>query len=365
MLRYWPTLSETFVVREIAALVRRGIEVEIVAIGHRPDPCPGELGPLVPVFRPPRGLGGWRLASSALSLATPGARAVARRWLHLLRPKDAVRALWLAELASARGWDRLHAHFAGEAAVWAAAAAQRCGLPSSVTVHATDLFRPHPGLPAVLHAARPAITVCRHHQRWIARHHGVEAVVVRCGVEPERYPQASPGRDPVRWICVARDVPKKGLDGLVTAITAIGGSLRLVSDAIRLGGPGVLAGPLPAARIPGVLANSQVFVLPCRVAEDGDRDGIPVALMEAMAAGLPVVTTDVSGIGELVDPTVGWWLPLDDPPSVVRILRRIQDDPGGRARRGAAARERIRAGGWTVERQAEELIERWMDSVAP
>ncbi len=365
VLRYWPTLSETFVVREIAALARRGAEIEIVAIGRRRDPCRGEALPGVRVHRPPRGRGAWRLAPEIWQgLHTARARGV-HPGRFPVRPKDAARILWLTRLAAARGWERLHAHFAGEAAIWALAAAEGVGIPASVTVHASDLFRPHPALASVLRQARPVITVCRHHQRWIARHHGIRAAVVRCGVEPDRYRRSRPADAPMRWICVARDVPKKGLDDLVAAITAIGGTLRLVSDAVRLGGPGVLAGPLAADRVPEALARSTGFVLPCRVVPDGDRDGIPVALMEAMASGLPVATTAVSGIPELVDAEVGWWLPLGDPSSMARVLREIQRAPDERARRGSAARERIRAGGWTVARQAEELLGHWTDFVAP
>ena len=84
---------------------------------------------------------------------------------------------------------------------------------------------------------------------------------------------------------------------------------------------------LPPSQIPAALAEAQVFALPCRIADSGDRDGIPVAMMEAMAAGLPVVTTPVSGIPELVDDTVGWLVPTDDVPTLRQTLERITTQP--------------------------------------
>ncbi len=369
VVRYWPTLSETFIAREIRALAAQGWAPEVVALGRRRDAAPGEpVG--VPVHRPPRGLGSvgrWPLGAACRILAAPARYAAlvgAGGKRRGLRTKDALRVIWLAELARARGWDRLHAHFAGESAEWARAAAALVGRPYSVTVHGADLFRPKAGLRRRLAGARPLVAICEHHRRWLARHYGLSATVVRCGVEPAAYPAAAPGRadaGPHHWVSVARDVPQKGLDDLVAAWREAGrpGRLRLVTDGVRHGGVGIAAGPLPAARVPDVLARSRAFVLPCRVAPDGARDGIPVALMEAMAAGLPVITTPVAGIPELVDDTVGWLVPPGDRRALARVLREVAASPEARARRGAAGRDRIRAQEWTVERQVEELRRLW------
>ncbi len=349
VLRYWPTLSETFVAREIGAIGRSGVDVRVLAIGRRADGALQDELPSVPTARPPRApWRGWR-----------DVRAAPARWLaRHLGAKAALRACWMAEVARAERLVRLHAHFAGEAAAWARAAAALADVPYSVTVHAVDLFKPAPWLVEVLRDADPVITVCRHHADHLRARYGVDATVVRCGVDPARYPSATPARQSARLVCVARDVPKKGLDELVAAARGVA-PLRLVSDAVRLGGPGVLAGPLPPSRVPRILARASAFVLPCRVAEDGDRDGIPVALIEAMAAGLPVVTTRVSGIPELVDESVGW---LVDPGQLRAVLAEVVARPAERARRGEAGRERVRAG-WTLERQARELTRAW--GVAP
>lgn len=356
MVRYWPTRSETFVAREVAELARRGHEVVVAAIGSRPDgeglpPLPG-----VAVWRPDRGVGD--LVARALGPATAG-----ERWLaQHQRPKDVARCGRLASWAASHGFDRVHAHFAGEAAEWARVVADHCGVPWSVTAHATDLFRPRPSLPELLRAARPVVTVCEHHRRWLRAEHGVEAALARCGVVPGEYPAARPGPPdgPLRAISVARWVAKKGLDTLLEAVELVPEPvrLRLVADLPGgVGSPRTTSGAVAPDGVPALLAAADVFALPCRVAPDGDRDGVPVALIEAMAAGLPVITTPVSGIPELVDDAVGWLVPPDDAEALARALREALD-PAERAARGAAGRARVQ-GAWTVGHQVDALIGAW------
>jgi glycosyltransferase involved in cell wall biosynthesis len=200
--------------------------------------------------------------------------------------------------------------------------------------------------------------VSRFHVALLREQYGVDAELLSCGIDTARFLLADPaGGGPL--VCVARDVPKKNLDGLVGALPDPV-HLRLVSDAHRLGGPRVLVGAVPPSAIPRVLARGSAFVLPCRVAPDGDRDGLPVALLEAMAAGLPVVTTAVAGIPEVVDETVGWLLPPDDPQALSNALREVAASPAERARRGANARRRMET--WpSPATQARALLTLWHD----
>ncbi|MEZ4321036.1 MAG: glycosyltransferase family 4 protein [Myxococcota bacterium] len=324
VLRYWPTVSETFVAGEIAELQRQGVAVAVLSMGTRADGAYADGLPAVPVLHVPRGL--------ALAPAL------------LRRPalsKHSVRRKWAIREARALEVRRVHAHFAGEAAFLARDVARALDVPFSVTVHAADLFKPRPGLGALLREAAPCVTVCDHHRSWIARHHGADATVVRCGIDPHGRPAADPTIEPARVVCVARDVPKKGLDRLRRAVPPV----RL--DLVGAGAP------VPPSRIPARLAAAQLFALPAQVATDGDRDGIPVAMMEAMAAGLPVVTRPVSGIPELVDETVGW-IDVD----FERVLREALNNPGERARRGSAGRERVRAA-WTLRDSVRGLRAAW------
>lgn len=363
LLRYYPTLTETFVYREMAELHRRGVRVDAVAIGRRGDGALQDELPPVDVRIPPRGARALRDLPAALAqLRTPEVRQAAAWGMQHLRPKDVARALWTGRLARQMGADRLHVHFAGEAGEWARVVAAVAGLPCSLMVHAVDLYKPRASLRDLARFARPLMTVARANQRVLLRDIGVSAELVRCGVVPSRYAPAHPGEaGPLQLISVGRWVPKKGMDLLVEAVRHRPDTrLRLVADApLGVASKRITIGAAPPSAIPGLLQRAHAFALPCRVAEDGDRDGIPVALMEAMAAGLPVITTAVNGIPELVDEEVGWLLPPGDAEALSSALAEAAHHPEERARRGRAARARIQERGFTVRAQVDSLQEAW------
>jgi len=326
LLRYYPTLTETFAHREMAALRDRGWAVSVATAGRRKDgglsvPVPG-----IPVLRPPF-------------------------WV-----RD--RAGWLADRV--RGFPRVHVHFAGEAGEWALEGRRRHGVSYTVMVHAVDLFKPRPSLPAVLAGARAVLTISTWNQRAIRERYGIDARLVRCGVplDPAR---GSPGDGPFRVLAVGRWVPKKGFEDLVRAVQTLNRDVRLllVSDA-----PPTLAservevlGLQPPARIAELLRQASLVALPSRPAPDGDMDGIPVVLMEALAAGVPVLTTAVSGIPELVDDAVGWIVaPGVD---LSEALRDAADHPDERVRRGAAGPERLRERRFTLDDQVAGVLAAW------
>jgi glycosyltransferase involved in cell wall biosynthesis len=361
ILRYFPTLSETFVYREIDGLLARGHEVVAIAMGTRADGALQDELPRVPVIRPPRGVGALRLVGPMVRARGPAWEAL-RRWA---RPKDVARAAWVFENLKGTNISRVHVHFAGEAAEWGLAIAAALGVPLSVTVHAVDLFKPRPSFATIAEAARPLVTISTANQQEILRACGVASTLVRCGVVPARYAGAeTPGGERVTVLAIGRWVPKKGFDLLVDAMRGRPGArLRLVSDpppgAV---GPDVEVGALPPSAIPGALRQAHLFALPCRVAPDGDRDGIPVVLMEAMAAGLPVIAGDVGGVRELVDDEVGWLIPPGDRAALDAALTEALADPAARARKGAAGRARVVARGFTVDQQVDGLLAAWASS---
>lgn len=336
VLRYWPTLTETFVHDEIRAMAAAG-DVAIAAFDPRDDPH-AEPAPAAVHARPHRW--GWLRVLPALAR-------------ERLRGPASLRVLWLTTIV--RRARRVHVHFAGEAAVWAREACRRAGVPYGVTVHAVDLFKPAAGFAEVLRDADTVITVSTHNRDRLREEWGIEARIVRCGVDPGAFGRVEVGGPPV-VLGVGRWVPKKGLDTLAEAAARLGrrARVRLVSDAPAL--PGVeVAGLLSRADVREELARATLFVLPCRRAPDGDMDGIPVVLMEAMAAGLPVITTPISGIPELVDAEVGWLVPPDDVEALAVAIRAALDDPAEAARRGRRGRERVRTRGYTAEAAHAEM----------
>jgi glycosyltransferase involved in cell wall biosynthesis len=260
-------------------------------------------------------------------------------------------------------FDRVHVHFAGEAGEWARVLAEAWQVPYSVTVHANDLFKPRIGLVDILRNAEPVVCIAAAHQKILNRSFGIEAALIRCGVPPEFLcvePKRAVG--PLHVVSVGRWVSKKGLDTLVESFRdlRVPARLTLASDAPRsLNSETIVVGFRPPSTICSLLAEADLFALPCRVSADGDRDGVPVAILEAMAAGVPVLTTAVSGIGEVVDSTVGWLVEPDDPGAIARVLADAHGDPEGRWRRGHEGRRRIVSRGYTIAAQVDGLLERW------
>lgn len=354
-LRYFPTLTETFVYREIDGLVDRGHEVVIASLGSRED---GDLQ-----GEPPR----------AAVLAVPRhpirgrlrARGEGLRWLAKIRgDEEAARLSWL--LSQVGPLDRVHAHFAGAAAEWARAIGLELGLPYSVMVHAVDLFRPRDTLDEVLGGAQVVLTVAEHHRLLLAGR-GIESRLLRCGPDLAAWSVGPPPEGPLVALAVGRNVPKKGLDLLLQAWAQLQrpeARLHLVSDLADPGLPGVTVhGLLPPAGVRQVMAACNLAVLPCRRAPDGDMDGVPVSLMEALAAGRPAIGTRVSGLPELLDETCGWLLPPERVDLLVEALREAHDRPLERAVRGARGPRRLRDRGFTLEDQVDGLLRAWGLSV--
>ena len=354
VLRYFPTLTETFVYREAIEVASRGLPLGCVALGARADGAGLTDAPPWTMVTP-------QLGGLVGSLTSPAGRAAL---LKLAERQGFKRAARAAALLGALGPDdALHAHFAGEGAEWAQALAACKGVPYGVTVHAVDLFRPRPTVEDVLRGAAVVLTVSAHNAEELKRRYGVTARVVRCGVDPQMWDAARPEGDGPA-VSVGRFVPKKGLDLLIRAVPQVPGlHARLATDApATLASPSVeLLGLRPTPEIVALYRSASMFVLPCRVAPDGDRDGVPVAMMEAMAAGLPVVTTSLPGLDELVDETTAWIVPPDDEQALVEALSDAWRHPEERRRRGRAGRARV-VEGFTLAGQADGLLRAWAEA---
>lgn len=356
LLRYFPTLTETFVSHELRGLLAAGEELRVARLGTRSD---GALAPPVAglrVLEVPR-----RPLAGLLGRASPGEAWLARHQ----RPKDVRRLTWLrGQLA---GVERIHVHFAGEAAEWAHALHLDTGLPYTVMVHAVDLFKPRPSLLEVLGEAEVVLTVAEHHRRRLAEL-GVASRLLRCGPELASWAALpAPEAGPLRALFVGRDVPKKGLDLLLAAWEQLqgegglpeGSRLDLVGPDRGELPPGIHAhGLRPPNVVQSFMGGADLVLLPCRRAPDGDLDGVPVVLMEALAAGRPVVSTAVSGVPELVDEAVGWLVPPDDVAALAAAIRAALD-PAERSRRGARGPQRLRERGFTLGQQVSGLRTAW------
>jgi glycosyltransferase involved in cell wall biosynthesis len=310
--------------------------------------------------------------------------------------KHFARAGWLAARLREVGAVHLHAHFAHGPASVAKYASELTGIPFSFTAHAKDIYTTPPELlQAKLRAARFVVTCTEYNAQhladlagppWASRihriYHGVDFDRFRPGAggNVERNLEPNGARRPV-VLSIGRLVEKKGFPYLIEAarILAAGGrpfTVRIVGggaqrDALevaiqraRLKGTVELCGAMPQEKLLALYREAAAFVLPCVVTDNGDRDGIPNVLVEAMRMGVPVVSTAISGIPELVlHDRTGLLVPPHDAQALADAIAALLDDPE-RACRLAAQAARHVADAFDLHRNAQSLRHLLLESVA-
>jgi glycosyltransferase involved in cell wall biosynthesis len=385
----WPRLSQTFVLNEILALENRGLPLRIFSTkdpGHEP------VHTKVAKVRAPVAYLSFRrrvrsvlLANVRMALRRPGA--YARTLLRALgyRRPDVLRrffqAGYLADLLHRNPVTQLHAHFATGPTLVAMLAHELVGIPYSFSAHARDIYVDTPPelLRAEMEGARAVITCGEYSRRYLASRSPDLSGKLRCiehGLDLAeftfRWPRASdPG--PPLILAVGRLVEKKGFGDLILAADLLrrrGQSFRVqiigdgpLRQALERGVAErglqdcvTLLGAQPHDMVRAAYQRAVIFVLPCVVAGDGDRDGLPNVLLEAMASGLPVVSTSIVGIPDLIDSECdGLLIPPSDPGALASALERLLVDPQLRDRLARAARGKIEER-FSIHRSADRLL---------
>jgi colanic acid/amylovoran biosynthesis glycosyltransferase len=273
-----------------------------------------------------------------------------------------LRAAAVARTAARDGVDHVHAHFASHPATAAWVVHRLTGIPFSFTAHANDLFVAPVLLDRKVAEARFVIAISDYNRRALLERcpSARRVEVVHCGVDSERYGwRGLDGRDPDRVVCVASLMPKKGHADLVDALALVaerrpGVALELVGEGPEhdrvlrrarergVSGRVSLLGSRSSDEVRATLAGARAFALPAVRLPSGRMEGIPVALMEAMASGVPVVTTRLSGIPELVeDGVTGLLVEPHDPRGLAEALERLLGDDTLAAVLARAARARV------------------------
>lgn len=373
----WPRLSETFIARELIGLEQRGLSLRLYSLRHPTDRkvhastralrAPVRYLPEYLWREPGRVWRGWR---QARGLA--GYRAARAAWLRDLardptpnRIRRFGQALVLAAELPANT-AHLYAHFLHTPASVARYAALLRGLSWSVSAHAKDIWTtPVWEKSEKLAAARWAVTCTGAGHTHLASlappdkvhlvHHGLTL--------PAALPQraARDGRrsdDPVRLLSVGRAVAKKGFDDLLTALARlpretawrlvhIGGGplleeLKRQAKTLALDGRIEWRGARDEDEVVAAYREADLFALASRVEANGDRDGIPNVLVEAMSHGLAVVATTAGAIPELVTAETGCLVPTSDPPALASALAALIGDPQRRLALGTQAAARVR-----------------------
>ncbi len=382
VLKGYPRLSETFIAQEIHALESRGLDILIVSLRFPTDralhPVHREIKARVLylpeyLWREPLRL--WRAWSTVRRW--PQYRAVRRMWLRDLwrdrtpnRGRRFGQALVLAHELPA-GITRLHAHFLHTPASVTRYAAHLRGLPWSGSAHAKDIWTiPDWEKREKLADCGWLVTCTAANQAHLATLAPRGDTVELCyhGLDLHRFPatgQTRPPRDgsraddPVILLSVGRAVAKKGYGDLLAALALLprdlhwrfihigGGTLRgkLKDEAARLGLADRITwlGARPQEDVLAQYRAADLFVLASRIADDGDRDGLPNVLMEAQACGLACLSTRVSAIPELiVDGETGRLVSPNDPAALAGALEGLIRQPVERDRLGRAGQARVR-----------------------
>ena len=371
VVKRYPRYSETFIVAEISAHEAAGVEVEIFSLfppndTHFQDAIARVRAPVR--YLPSHGV----KAADLWAALEEAAATVPGLWgeLEAARGEDALSVCQAAMIACEvrrRATGHLHAHFASSAATVARLASRFAKVPYTFTAHAKDIFhesvRPD-DLRRKLGDAAAVITVSDYNRDYLTRTYGSAAARVRRvynGLDLEQFPFASPAERPPRIAAVGRLVEKKGFTDLVEACAILRdrglpfrceivgtGPLELALQALvqRLGLQErvQLLGPRPRSEVIEHIRSAAVLAAPCVIGSDGDRDGLPTVLLEAMALGTPCVSTEVTGIPELLQPSeAGLAVPQHDPPALAAALERLLGDPALRVRLARHARRRVEA----------------------
>lgn len=357
----FPSLSETFVLDQIAGCIERGIDVGVVCnettFGKERNIDDSRWRDL------PGGVVQWWGALGRL-------RPSLRRWSGRLWDKAST-ALDIAFAGKLEDYDVIVAHFGNNGLrVARAMKRRRIAAPLVTIFHGHDVGAPmHDGTLSryevvfqlgALHMPvnaffRDALIAAGAAAKSVAVHHmGVNTDEIGFGL-------ARRGDAPLALISVCRLTEKKGIDFALRALaevqgvrpdldwsyTIIGGGellgeMRQLAATLQLSERVTFLGPRPHSEVKQRLSQAHAFVLPSVKAANGDLEGIPVALMEAMAAGLTVVSTHHSGIPELIeDGRTGLLAPERDTAALARKLIWVAENPGGCEALAVAARRKV------------------------
>lgn len=366
-----PALSETFVYEEIHALERRGISIVPISVRKQNSPIPDQVElerrtlhlyaahPLLTLFQsviylPQFGL---KIPMALIKLFTDMATVGFFKTMSWKLAFQFLASAKLAHILRRQKCTHLHAHFAHTPTQLAMYSAMLTGIPFTFTAHANDIFAA--GLLLLVKARRAShvITISEFNSKHL-QSLGIpskDISVVRCGVSFVNLPlyyrdRSGSANRSIHIGSLGRLVEKKGFDVLIKSVATLKSAGH--SIVLHLAGDGPLEGTLKAQALSlGIseivifegsldhkvvatwMQGMDIFVLACKADQNGDMDGIPVVLMEAMSQFTPVVSTELSGIPELVRHNdTGLLTTPEDSRSLSLEIKRLLDSPDLRQR---------------------------------
>jgi glycosyltransferase involved in cell wall biosynthesis len=363
VVKRFPRVSETFIAQEILQLEQLGAAVHVFALIENDRPAGhawlSQIRANVTRIEPLPFSEVWTELSRRARTDSNQRRAVREVVnLALEHPFGKGRrylggALALSDAASDLQLHHLHAHFANRPAWVTRSAAALCNLPFSFTAHAKDIYRDTVDSgywQALLRRCAFAVTVSKANVAYLEELAGPVATaklrLLYNGVDIENIRPRQQPAQPAKFqiACVARLVEKKGVDTLLDAVKSLVDGGTDVECAIAGDGPLAVAlhehaerldlgrrvrflGALPHESVLALVRKSDVVVLPCRVTADGDRDALPTVLLEALAAGVPCISTPVGGVPEIVQQDQnGMLVEPDDSTALAQAIARLAGD---------------------------------------
>lgn len=307
VLKRFPNLSQTFILNEILELERQGVLVEIISLRcPRSEPTHSSLKKL-------------QAQITYLDVTT--------------KSSDSIIAEQVAEWAKSRQLHHLHAHFATSAAEIAMQSGKLANLGYSFTAHARDIYHEKVDQQALvkrMQNARFVVTVSDFNRDYLNKllaNHSCNGNIYRLynGLDLTLFRPSPLIHESGLIVSIGRLVPKKGMKYLLDACALLRdrnvafraviigegeerASLEQAIQRLALDQQVTLAGALSPSAVIEILSLSDIFVLPCIVSEDGDMDGLPTVILEAMALGIPVISTRLAGIPEMIHHQINGFL---------------------------------------------------------
>jgi len=391
VVKRYPRYSETFIVTEILAQEAAGLPVEIFALLPPIDTHFQDI--LAQVKAPVHYLLPEIAKASELWAGICKTAAIYPRvWEELSfaageEARDVHQAMLLSQKIAARGITHLHAHFASSPATVAMLASRFTGVPYTFTAHAKDIFHEsvqQRDLERKLSNAAAVVTVSNYNRDFLKETHGAAAKCVQRiynGLDLDKLNFLSPAERPPRIVGVGRLVEKKGFATLIEACAILKErgsrfeceivgdgeqepSLRQMIVDLHLNEHVQLIGSRPQAQVFKIIQSGAVFAAPCIIGKDNNRDGLPTVLLEAMALGTPCISTDVTGIPDVIrDGQTGLIVPQHDAHALAAGLEKLLSDAALRVRLAGAAR-RLIEGNFDTHRNTQTLREIFNNAAA-
>jgi len=359
IVKKFPVLSETFILYEILELEAQGIPVHIFSLERPNDPTFHEDLPklkahisYIPDFSDMNSL--WKHSARASNHYGKSYKNALAYALKHMKPSLVWRffqSCYVANQAKRFGVRHFHAHFATRPTSVAFFASMITSLPYSFTAHAMDIFKHRlstRSLRKKIRLANFVVTISDYNKKHLSQIvDGDSRKIVRIynGIDVEKFRTNSVAKkSPFKFLCVARLVEKKGHRFLIEACDMLrkrgvkfecwlvgkGGLRSSISELIKqkkLSDCVKLLGPYPQSGVVSFYKKAHAYVLPCIIASDGNREGLPVSVVEALGSGLPVITTCMTGITEVIEPNHnGLLVPFKDAKALASAMERLIED---------------------------------------